>query len=759
MASKRNKNICRRIRLQEIYGRGMQSVNEVPLHCFDKESEIISEENMMLLHDLSLYEPSDGWSYLKLLLGRLQKNILKILLGTVEENSDESLKRKSETLIDTLCDFGLIEGLLDIMVLDLFQVRKLCMSGQQFDSSRSLLCPPEHIEEAKTIVQTVHTCMQMSRMTFHHLRWRHKLLEALFSLLAQSEFQVFIYASCVLEEIFTGSDYEPVKLENVAGLPDLIDRLDGPEQQAHFYHAICAFISDSDFVSSNNTTLEKHDEWLIRRCRNVVDGNQEFLLRHPRFLELICEAAGHELTNMRRSRELVVDILMQTLQIRDQPDLLSLIQRHLSGAEGAGLIYNMTLYKEKAFRADLFHVLTLLLTGKYRNEVQEKLVQCGFFTKLPSVAQSIVWEDLNKEILTQSSPSDDCNPDTFVRIQYLRLIHSIADNHSNRYHLLSISEFENLTAIAARKHLPLPDDLKSFDKSLLYSGEKGILTSILDRLKIEPATSLVRFWITRALEAFLRGTPCLLSQAFLIERKMIEDSVELLIAHKPKHEMIVQGVFDFLSTIMKFNLEGFQRFESVLDCSAKVIFLLDQVESHLVDSNMFIRCIVLTSHYLAKNKASCPDAQAGWESRLLKHFSQRTQLTKVAAELIKLLTVPTLSQENVSCLNTCLLILIFAHQDQEIHEYLAALSEMVDGEFLLTNLRSLLKFWRGHYTLYNKDMDRSNLETSTGVKFEEWIEVVEELLNNDNQSNCAIGHYLMKIAHTKSMSQSLRMIT
>ena len=132
-----------------------------------------------------------------------------------------------------------------------------------------------------------------------------------------------------------------------------------------------------------------------------------------------------------------------------------IFQSCIGGAEGAGLIYNMTLYKEKAFRADLFHVLTLLLTGKYRNEVrmfktslfvgrriykhfnplslkrcakfkemisachfmvnvfvqvQEKLVQCGFFTKLPSVAQSIVWEDLNKEILTQSSPSDDCNP-------------------------------------------------------------------------------------------------------------------------------------------------------------------------------------------------------------------------------------------------------------------------------------------------------------------------------------------------------------
>ena len=45
---------------------------------------------------------------------------------------------------------------------------------------------------------------------------------------------------------------------------------------------------------------------------------------------------------------------------------------------------------------------------------------------------------------------------------------------------------------------------------------------LIHALKQEPASSCVRFWITRALEAFLRGETIALNQAFLLEQSLVE---------------------------------------------------------------------------------------------------------------------------------------------------------------------------------------------------------------------------------------------
>lgn len=65
-------------------------------------------------------------------------------------------------------------------------------------------------------------------------------------------------------------------------------------------------------------------------------------------------------------------------------------------------------------------------------------------------------------------------------------------------------------------------------------------------------------------------------------------------------------------------------------------------------------------------------------------------------------------QENVSCLNTSLVILMLAHKNSELPLYLEALRTHVEPH-LLTNLRSLLRFWQTHY-LHNKDKDCNTLQ-------------------------------------------------
>lgn len=74
--------------------------------------------------------------------------------------------------------------------------------------------------------------------------------------------------------------------------------------------------------------------------------------------------------------------------------------------------------------------------------------------------------------------------------------------------------------------------------------------------------------------------------------------------------------------------------------------------------------------------------------------------------------LPFLLQENVSCLNTSLVILMLARRRAKLPFYLNALREKEYAEkypgFLLNNFHNLLRFWQRHYL--NKDKDSTCLE-------------------------------------------------
>ena len=47
--------------------------------------------------------------------------------------------------------------------------------------------------------------------------------------------------------------------------------------------------------------------------------------------------------------------------------------------------------------------------------------------------------------------------------------------------------------------------------------------------------------------------------------------MSLIISGSVQNEMVMQGSFDFLSTLMKFNSQAFKRCDKVLDCTDKVV--------------------------------------------------------------------------------------------------------------------------------------------------------------------------------------------
>jgi len=593
---------------------------------------------------------------------RLEKTLLQI--------HDEAMKTVPEKNIgvERLVSLGHIETLFTILIQDILGARKRndeieknknrdSIEATATDTKTSttktntlLKCADEDVVLASNLLEIVQECLKHNPyFDVLHLATDYQLLEALFSLLTtkfqhRSLYHLRETVSSIMDSILCSeSDAPPVDLKLVNGLSEVLNAQTGT-QETHLFHVLSAMLSVSEFNAIAHSSLEKYDAWMIESgFSDVMESNHRFLLDIPNWLENMCTLVCRPMTEVTKSVENMNQIFQRLDLAEGDMDMLS-HDHHFRDHDG--LFYQILLYKEKAFRGDIFLLLSLLLGGKFRDEVQNRLVDCQCLSRLPTVFQEVVWIVFQGHVnlLIQGNVSrDECCLDMFVRIQFLRFIYSIADNHSNRYLLLSDQDVVSLRKIAEERNLEFPPSLQELvDKKLFTAGTKGVLMELIHALKQEPASSCVRFWITRALEAFLRGETIALNQAFLLEQSLVEDTVSLIISGSVQNEMVMQGSFDFLSTLMKFNSQAFKRCDKVLDCTDKLTTLIRLTSDNLVDSNMFLRCIILTASHIVQK---LPE-QIGFlkDCRLLQYFAQVDKQVDFAVKLNRLLTVSTLSQ-------------------------------------------------------------------------------------------------------------------
>ena len=120
----------------------------------------------------------------------------------------------------------------------------------------------------------------------------------------------------------------------------------------------------------------------------------------------------------------------------------------------------------------------------------------------------------------------------------------------------------------------------------------------------------------------------------------------------------IQSSFDLLGEIVKFCYEGCKQMDLILNTETKLKKALLMVNNNLVDSNMFIRAMVLAAaHFIA---AGGETEEFTRQSRLMKHFREFEKHVKFVAHLVSILEVAELTQENVSCLNTSLVTISFS---------------------------------------------------------------------------------------------------
>jgi Trpc4-associated protein len=168
-------------------------------------------------------------------------------------------------------------------------------------------------------------------------------------------------------------------------------------------------------------------------------------------------------------------------------------------------------------------------------------------------------------------------------------------------------------------------------------------------------------------------------------------------------------------------------------------------------------------------------------NKILSHFNLFDRRVVFLCRMISIININNLSQENVSCLNTTLIVLMLANRKKILPKYLLAIKaksiEMLMANDLfrvnnfannsptttsnsnglsspsstgtgtqsppldiVTNFRDLLIFWQSHYL--QKDKDCGGLEQNSRIDFSYWKETVELLLDPNPKNEWSLNFYL-----------------
>ena len=144
-----------------------------------------------------------------------------------------------------------------------------------------------------------------------------------------------------------------------------------------------------------------------------------------------------------------------------------------------------------------------------------------------------------------------------------------------------------------------------------------------------------------------------------------------LLQIEPRQREVIQSSLDLLGELTKFNLNACQQMDQLLDTKTKVKKGMRAIFANLVDSNMFVRAMILAADQFLGDEcldtdADCPLSPQGPQesdspaltfvrnSKLMELFRGFDQQVKFTVELIRIIDVKNLTQENISCLNTAL---------------------------------------------------------------------------------------------------------
>lgn len=226
-------------------------------------------------------------------------------------------------------------------------------------------------------------------------------------------------------------------------------------------------------------------------------------------------------------------------------------------------------------------------------------------------------------------PNCECNPESALRVQFLRLVHNFVDRdfHNNPIADILLSPQERLDVLHG-EGLPLDygrnehgrvDSLGLDDYSFLTDDSQGLVVKITKVLIREPHNSMYRFWLSSCVESFLRSTGPFEQRFLLRSTDVLPHLADLITGKTPGWGAgtaisNLQTTFDLLGEIVKYNTGAVELLESHLLEHQVMDRFLAVLISELVDSNVFLRSLVLTVEKLGQRCENNEKAEPKGES-------------------------------------------------------------------------------------------------------------------------------------------------
>jgi hypothetical protein len=240
-------------------------------------------------------------------------------------------------------------------------------------------------------------------------------------------------------------------------------------------------------------------------------------------------------------------------------------------------------------QVEVLFVMCTLLCGRRKIQVQDLLFNFGLSDVLWQMNLRMSWDappyvgpNPYEHI---HGPSCECNPESALRVQFLRLVHNFYDrdfmNNPLKLSMLSRSDAVGIKAIKKEMLMLRLNAVTTGVSSEIVSSvegglgvvslpaDTGLMGRITATLMQQPRDSVYQFWLCSCVECFLRGQSEE-NQIYFARTGLLGHLVRHVVNHTSvrQTESLLQTSFDLIGEIIKYNRINVELLEHLLCSSA-----------------------------------------------------------------------------------------------------------------------------------------------------------------------------------------------
>jgi hypothetical protein len=262
-----------------------------------------------------------------------------------------------------------------------------------------------------------------------------------------------------------------------------------------------------------------------------------------------------------------------------------------------------------SYQVEVLFVFCTLLGGRRKLDTQNVLEKHGLIPLLEDMFQRLPWfknesiadhDDSHDRAEGESlhsqgmhGPGCECTPESALYVQYLRFLHNFCDrdcdNYGGRRLLLSPSERAMI--------FNSPSHVESAVKP-------GLLSKLIGAFINESDESPYRFWLASCIESYLRGSSPN-EQMFAAQSGLMKHLIDDVSSDRLHCAGSLQTSFDLLGELGKGHADVVRLMVNDLD-EKGFRKLMSVAAANLVDSNVFIRSLLLTLERVSVSHSNLP---------------------------------------------------------------------------------------------------------------------------------------------------------